>query len=71
MDQIDSFVPPKTNQMLQQSMVSTAYEEDKEDYEVDAKKVNQTDFFYRIKDYNPEKKVYLIEIPKLKKKYKV
>jgi hypothetical protein len=37
----------------------------------DPKKINQDDFFYKIKEYNVEKKVYIIEIPKVKKKYKV
>lgn len=33
--------------------------------------IKQDDFFYKIKELNPQKLQYIIEIPKLKKKYKI
>ena len=33
--------------------------------------INQDDYFYKIKELNPQKLQYIIEIPKLKKKYKI
>ena len=56
----------------------TQIEENKEEEKVphdefmSAYQVKQDDFFYKIKELNPPSKLqYIIEIPKLKKKYKI
>lgn len=39
--------------------------------ELNPYQIKQDDFFYKIKELNPQKLQYIIEIPKLKKKYKI
>ena len=44
---------------------------DPNDHRIDVEHVRQDDFFYKIKEHNKEKKHYIIEIPQIKKKYRV
>lgn len=64
------------DQGLRDTMLGDGEEEEKKefdpnDHRIDVEHVRQDDFFYKIKEHNKEKKHYIIEIPQIKKKYRV
>ena len=63
---------PGQNMQFIEEETKVSHEESKDMQAMSAYQVKQDDFFYKIKELNPPTKLqYIIEIPKLKKKYKI